>query len=50
MSYTMRGDYTIKHLAYGVHHKGVRLVEIVEAPLVKYVRKYRSHGTGLINL
>ena len=46
----MRGDYTLKHFAYGVHHRGFRLVELVEAPLDKCVGKDISNGTGLINL
>ena len=35
MSYAMRGDYTVKNLAYGIHTRGVRLVELVGAPLAK---------------
>ena len=50
MSDVMRGDYTLGPLAYGVHQKGVQLVELIEAPSDKYVGKDRAHGTGLINL
>ena len=46
----MIGDYTLEPLAYGVHIIGVRLVEIFEAPSSKYMVKYRTHGTGFINL
>ena len=50
MSSAMRGGYTLKTLAYGIHHKGVQLVEIFEAPSSYYVGKDRAHRTGLINL
>ena len=50
MSYAMRGDYTLKHLAYGVHHIYVQLVEIFEAPSAKYVGKGISRRASLINL
>ena len=33
LSSAMKGDYTLEHLAYGVHHRGVRLVELVKYPL-----------------
>ena len=46
----MRGDYTLKPLAYGVHHGGVILVELFEAPSAYYVGRDTAHGTGLINL
>ena len=46
----MRGEYTLKNLTYGVYHRGVLLVEIVEYPWDKYLGKDISHGTGLINL
>ena len=45
----MRGDYTLKPLAYEVDNKGVWLVDIVEAPYDKYVGKDRDHGAGLNN-
>ena len=50
MSYSMIGDYTLKPLADGVHHRGYQLVDIVEAPSYKYVAKDRFRGTCLINL
>ena len=50
MSYVMRGEYIIKPLAYVFHIRGVQLVDIVKYPLGKYMVKYRSHGTGFINL
>ena len=50
LSYATRGDYTLEPLAYGIHHRSVRLVEIVEDTLDKYVGKGRTHGAGLINL
>ena len=46
----MRGDYNLKPLVYGVHHRGNQLVEIVEATSDKYMGKDRSHGKGLIKL
>ena len=50
MSYAMRGGYTLKYLAYGVHHRCVWLVELVEYTLDKYMGKDISHRTGLINI
>ena len=50
LSYAMIGEYTLEPLFYGVHNRGVQLVELVEYPLAKYVEKYISHRTGLINL
>ena len=46
----MRGGYNPKPLAYGIHHIGVRLVELVEYPLAKYVVKDISHRKKSINL
>ena len=46
----MRRDYNLKPITYGVNHSGVGLVDLVEAPLDKYVGKDRGHGTGLIKL
>ena len=46
----MRGDVTLKTLAYDIHHRCVWLIDPVEAPLSKHVGKYRYHVTGLINL
>ena len=31
LSSATRGDYTLKPLAYGVHNRGVQLIEIFEA-------------------
>ena len=50
LGYAMRGYYTLEPLVYGFHHRGIRLVEIVEYPLSKNVGKDRSHSTSLINL
>ena len=50
MGYSMRGNSTLEHLTYGVHHRGVQLVDIVEDTSDKYVIKDRSHGARLINL
>ena len=50
VSYVTRGDYNLKPLAYGINHRGVRLVEIDETPSDKYMCKYIFHRTGLINL
>ena len=50
LSYAMIGDCTLEPLTYGVHHRGLQLVEIVEYPLAKYMEKYRAHWTGLIKL
>ena len=33
LSSAMRGEYTLEPLSYGVHHRGVRLVELFESPL-----------------
>ena len=46
----MRGYYTLERLAHVVHHRGVRLVEIVESALAKYLGKYIAHGKVLIHL
>ena len=46
----MKGDYILKPLAYGFHHRGVRLVDLIEAPLDKHVVKGRYYGIGFINL
>ena len=35
LSYTMRGYYNLKPLAYGIHKRGFRLVDIIEAPSFK---------------
>ena len=43
-------DYNLKPLTYSVHHRGVLLADLVEAPLVKYADKDRYHETGLMNL
>ena len=32
LSSAMRGDYTIEPLVYGVHHRGIRLVELFGVP------------------
>ena len=50
LSSAIRGDYKLKPLVYGVHHRGNQLVEIVEATSDKYMGKDRSHGKGLIKL
>ena len=50
LSSAMRGDYTLEHCAYVIHHRGVILVELFGAPLDQYVGKDISHRTGLINL
>ena len=50
LSYTMRGEYNFRHLAYGVHHRGVQLVELLGAPSAEYVGKDRPYGTGFSNL
>ena len=50
LSYAMIEDYNTKPLTRGVHHIGVGWVDLVEAPLDIYMRKYRAHGTVLINL
>ena len=50
MGYAIIGDYTLEPLAYGVYHRGIQLVYIVEIPLDKYVEKDIFQGTGLINL
>ena len=47
--YHNRGLYP-KPPSYGVYHRGVQLVGLVEAPLTNYAGKDRKHGTGLINL
>ena len=46
----MIGGYTFKPLSYVVHHRGVWLFELIEAPLDKYVGKDKAHMIGLINL
>ena len=35
----MIGDYNLEHITYGVRYRGVQLVDLVEAPLDKYVGK-----------
>ena len=50
LSYAMRGGYTLELLAYGIHNRKFRLVELVEYISDKHVGKDRSHGTGLVNL
>ena len=50
LSYAMRVEYTFEPLAYGVHNRGVWLVDLVKATLDQYVVKYIAHGTGLINV
>ena len=50
LSYAMIGEYFLEPLAYGVHQRGVRLIQLVESPLDKYVGKDRTYGAGLINL
>ena len=50
MSYEMVGGYTLKHLDYRTNHRFFRLIDLVEAPLAKYMGKDRAHGAGLINL
>ena len=50
LSYAMRGDYTLEPLAYGFNHRGLGLVELVEAPLAKYVGKDISHRKDFINM
>ena len=46
----MRGNYTLEHLAYGFNHRGLGLVELIEAPLAKYAGKDISHRKGFINM
>ena len=50
LSYATRGDCTLEPLAYGIHHRGVQLVDIVKDSLDKYMGKDRDHGRGLINM
>ena len=50
LSYATIGDYTLEPLAYGVHHRGVRLVDLVGFNLSKHSGKDISNKTGLINL
>ena len=47
LSYAMRGIYTLNPHSYGVNHIGFQLVDIVEAPSVKYVVKDRSHRKNI---
>ena len=47
LSYAMRGIYTLNPHSYGVNHRGLQFVDIVEAPLVKYVVKDRSHRKNI---
>ena len=35
LSYTMRGYYNLKPLAYGIHKRVFRLVDLIESPSVK---------------
>ena len=50
ISYSMREDYILGTLTYGVHHRGDQLVDLIESPSDKYTGKYRASGKGLINL
>ena len=44
LSYAMRGDYTLKPLDYGVHHRGVQLVELVESHCINTWAKIDHTG------
>ena len=46
----MIGSYTLGYIAYGVHHRGVQSVDLIDTPSDKYMGKDRAHGSGLINL
>ena len=50
LSHAMRGDYTLEPIYYGFHHRDIWLVDLVESTSAKYTEKYKSHGTGFINL
>ena len=41
----MIGGYILELLAYGVHHRGVQLVDTIEYILIKHIGKDRVHGT-----
>ena len=46
----MRGDYTLEPLGYGIHHRGIQLVDIVEDTQANCLDKDRSQETFFINL
>ena len=46
----MVGEYTLETLSYGVHHRDVKFIGLVQDPLDKYWVKDRAQETGLINL
>ena len=50
LSYALIGEYTLEPLSCGVYNRCVQFVELVKYPLAKYVEKYISHKTYLINL